>query len=60
MALTHTTIDFFKNRVPKKMTDLGSFMEPYSLGNIDVGRALCNLGASINLMSLSVFKKMGI
>ncbi|KAF2370618.1 hypothetical protein BSL67_16720, partial [Acinetobacter baylyi] len=27
---------------------------------MDVGRALCDLGVSINLMPLSIFKKLGI
>nr|XP_009798905.1 PREDICTED: uncharacterized protein LOC104245045 [Nicotiana sylvestris] len=32
---------------------------PVRIGNID-GRALCNLGASINLMPLSLFKQLGL
>ncbi|WP_216072253.1 hypothetical protein, partial [Acinetobacter baylyi] len=31
-----------------------------SIGGMDVGRALCDLGVSINLMPLSIFKKLGI
>ncbi|XP_038895987.1 uncharacterized protein LOC120084164 [Benincasa hispida] len=39
--------------------DLGSFTVPCSIGGIDAGNALCDLGANINLMPLSVFKKLG-
>lgn len=42
------------------MTDLVSFMVPYSISNMDLGHALFDLEASINLMSLSIFKKFGI
>ncbi|XP_047181917.1 uncharacterized protein LOC124848311 [Vigna umbellata] len=34
--------------------------DPRSFENIMVHKALCNLGASINLMSLSIFKRLGI
>ncbi|TYK22208.1 uncharacterized protein E5676_scaffold333G00860 [Cucumis melo var. makuwa] len=42
------------------MTDLVSFMVPYSISSMDLGHALFDLEASINLMSLSIFKKFGI
>ncbi|KAA0054824.1 uncharacterized protein E6C27_scaffold437G001170 [Cucumis melo var. makuwa] len=60
VALTQTTSDVFKNGVPKKMINLGSFIVSCSIGGMDLGRALCKLGASINLMYLFIFKKLGI
>ena len=45
---------------PAKMKDLGSFTLPCSIRGMDIGHALCDLGASINLMPLSIFKKLGI
>ncbi|KAA0045377.1 uncharacterized protein E6C27_scaffold316G001640 [Cucumis melo var. makuwa] len=60
VALTQTTKEIFKNRVPEKMTDLGSFMVSCSIGRMYLGRSLCDLGASINLMPLSIFKKSKI
>uniref|UniRef100_A0A1S3ZM13 Aspartic peptidase DDI1-type domain-containing protein n=1 Tax=Nicotiana tabacum TaxID=4097 RepID=A0A1S3ZM13_TOBAC len=36
------------------------FTIPVRIGNNDVGRALCDLGASINLMPLSLFKQLGL
>nr|XP_009606655.1 uncharacterized protein LOC104100976 [Nicotiana tomentosiformis] len=46
--------------LPQKLKDPGSFTIPVRIGEIDVGRALCDLGASINLMPLSVFKQLGL
>ncbi|KAA3479778.1 hypothetical protein EPI10_020263 [Gossypium australe] len=42
------------------MKDLGSFTIPYKNGESYCGKALCDLGASIKLMPMSVFKKLGI
>ena len=35
-------------------------MIPYVIGDIYFNKSLCDLGASINLMSLSIFKKLGL
>lgn len=35
-------------------------MIPFSIGAMDLGLALYDLGVSINLMPLSIFKKLGI
>ncbi|XP_019264123.1 PREDICTED: uncharacterized protein LOC109241796 [Nicotiana attenuata] len=42
------------------LKDPGSFTIPVRIGNINVGRALCDLGERINLMPLSLFKKLGL
>ncbi|XP_017412972.1 uncharacterized protein LOC108324542 [Vigna angularis] len=42
--------------LPPKFKDLGSFTIPCTIGKLAVGRALIDLGASINLMPLSMFK----
>ena len=42
------------------MQDIGSFTIPYKIGNADMGKALCNSGASINLMPLSVAKRLSL
>ncbi|KAA0067912.1 uncharacterized protein E6C27_scaffold138G00780 [Cucumis melo var. makuwa] len=60
IALTLATSDVFKNGDPKKMTNLGSFTIPCYIGSMDLGRALCDLRASINLRLLFVFKNLGI
>ncbi|XP_068662900.1 uncharacterized protein [Aristolochia californica] len=45
---------------PKKLKDPGSFTLPCTIGNSFFDKVLCDLGASINLMPLSVFKKLGL
>ena len=40
------------------MKDLGSFTIPYTIGNFDFGKALCESSASINLMPLSMVKRL--
>ncbi|XP_062080310.1 uncharacterized protein LOC133785064 [Humulus lupulus] len=42
------------------MKDPGSFAIPCTIGNFYCGMALCDLGASINLMPMSIFKQLGI
>ena len=49
-----------KNKLPPKLKDPGSFTIPCSIGNQYFGKALCDLGASINLMPMFIFKKLGI
>ncbi|XP_016479519.2 uncharacterized protein LOC107800799 [Nicotiana tabacum] len=49
-----------QNKLPQNLKDPDSFTIPMRIGNIDVGRALCDLGASINLMPLCIFKQLGL
>ncbi|XP_070029232.1 uncharacterized protein [Nicotiana sylvestris] len=44
VALTEECISRVQNKLPQKLKDPGSFTIPVRIGNIDVGRALCNLG----------------
>ncbi|XP_062075671.1 uncharacterized protein LOC133779773 [Humulus lupulus] len=60
VALTEGCSAILKSKIPPKLKDPGSFTIPCSIGGRDVGRALCDLGASINLMPMSIFKKLGI
>ncbi|XP_070052647.1 uncharacterized protein [Nicotiana tomentosiformis] len=43
-----------------KLEDPGAFTIPCTIGSTDFAKALCDLGASINLMPYSVFKTLGI
>ncbi|XP_062118089.1 uncharacterized protein LOC133831706 [Humulus lupulus] len=47
-----------QKKLPPKLKDLGSFNIPFSVGSSMVTKALCDLGASINLMPLSIFQKV--
>lgn len=60
IALTQECSVLFKNNIPAKMKDLGNFTLPCPIGGMDVGQTLCDLETSINLMPLSIFKKLGI
>ncbi|XP_009622671.1 uncharacterized protein [Nicotiana tomentosiformis] len=43
-----------------KMEDPGAFIIPCAIGLTSFAKALCDLGASINLMPYTVFKKLGL
>ncbi|XP_075099282.1 uncharacterized protein LOC142176112 [Nicotiana tabacum] len=44
----------------QKMSDPGSFTIPCTIGIYAFANALCDLGASINLMPLAIYTKLGI
>ena len=46
--------------LPQKLNDQGSFTVPCTIGNFHFNNVLIDSGASINLMPLSVFRKLGI
>ena len=46
--------------LPTKMKDPSSFTIPRSIGNYEFKKALCDLGASINLMPLSVVQRLSL
>ena len=60
MSLTTTYSAVIQNPIPEKMQDPGSFTIPCEIGHADVGKALCDSGASINLMPLSVAKRLSL
>jgi len=47
-------------KLPPKLKDPGSFTIPCTIGESHFEKALCDLGASINLMPLFVFRRLGI
>ena len=42
------------------MQDRGSFTIPYTIGNYEFGKTLCDSGASINMMPLSMVKRLSL
>ncbi|KAJ9557548.1 hypothetical protein OSB04_012162 [Centaurea solstitialis] len=60
IALTKECSALVTNKIPPKLKDPGSFTIPCSIGSKTIGKALCDLGAGINLMPLSVFKSLEI
>ena len=49
-----------QNKLPPKLKDPGSFTIPCIVGDTLVDKALVNLSTSINLMTYSFFKKLGL
>ncbi|XP_015955020.1 uncharacterized protein LOC107479396 [Arachis duranensis] len=60
VVLTQECSAIIQKGLPPKLKDLGSFLIPCTIGNIAIDNSLCNLGASINLMPLTMMKKMMI
>ena len=58
--LTEECSAILQRKLPQKLKDPGSFTIPCTIGNAIFERALCDLGASINLMPLSIFKSLGL
>ena len=58
--LTEECSAILQRKLPQKLKDPGSFTIPCTIGNAIFERALCDLGASINLMPLSIFKCLGL
>ena len=60
VSLSATCSDVIQKSLPMKMQNPGSFTIPYTIETYEFGRALCNSGASINLMPLSVVKILSL
>ncbi|XP_075086326.1 uncharacterized protein LOC107817532 [Nicotiana tabacum] len=60
VALTEKCSSRIQNKLPPKLKDPGSFTIQISMGKHVVGRVLCDLGASINLILLFVFRQLGL
>ena len=60
VSLTTTYSAVIQKTLPEKMQDPSSFTIPYTIGNSEMGKALCDSRASINLMPLSVVKRLSL
>ncbi|GKC66932.1 putative ribonuclease H-like domain-containing protein [Tanacetum coccineum] len=49
-----------QNKLPPKETDPESFILPCIIGNHSMSNALADLGASISIMTYSLFKRLGL
>ncbi|XP_021748570.1 uncharacterized protein LOC110714371 [Chenopodium quinoa] len=58
VALNAECSAILQNTLPKKLGDPDSYLIPVKLGDIKINRALCDLGASVSLMPLSICKKL--
>ncbi|XP_059292388.1 uncharacterized protein LOC132045827 [Lycium ferocissimum] len=60
VSLNHTVSSFILTTTAQKKGDPEAFTIPYSVGHHDFARALCDNGASINLMPLRIYKQSGL
>ncbi|XP_070002510.1 uncharacterized protein [Nicotiana sylvestris] len=60
VTLTQTCSVVVTRPIVEKLSDPGSFTIPCIIGNFAFAKALCDLGASINLMPLTIYKRLGI
>ncbi|XP_061338968.1 uncharacterized protein LOC133285716 [Gastrolobium bilobum] len=60
VALTEECSALIQNKLPPNLKDPGSFSILIAIGDVEVRKALYDLGASINLMPLSVCRALGI
>ena len=60
MNLTATYSVVIKNSLPEKTQDPSIFTIPCKIGHAGMGKALCDSRANINLMPLSVAKRLSL
>ena len=60
ISLTEECNAILQKKLPLKLQDPSSFAIPFSIGNLLSGKVLCYLGASINLMPLSMFERLNL
>ena len=48
------------NKLPLKRQQSGSLTIPCSVGNLSFQKSLCDSSASINLLPLSIYRKLGL
>ena len=58
VSLTATCNPVIQKRLPAKMKDPGSFTIPCTIWKYEFKKALCDTGANINLMPLSVVQRL--
>ncbi|KAJ9178743.1 hypothetical protein P3X46_010600 [Hevea brasiliensis] len=60
IALTEECSAILQNKLPPKLKDPGSFSIPCLIGDKKIDKAICDLGASVSLMPLSMYQKLKI
>ncbi|XP_074592466.1 uncharacterized protein LOC141848329 [Curcuma longa] len=60
VALTEeVSAKILNNKTPPKLKDPGSFIIPCKINNISIGRAFCDLGASVSIIPYATSEKYG-
>ena len=60
VTLSEEWFAILQSKLPKKLKNLRSFTLPRLIGSLSVEKALANLGASVNLIPYTLFKKLGL
>ncbi|XP_015940454.1 uncharacterized protein LOC107465980 [Arachis duranensis] len=60
IVLTEECSAIIQKKLPQKMKDPGNFQIPCIIGDITIEKVFCDLGTSINLMSLNMMRRMRI
>nr|GEY68048.1 reverse transcriptase domain-containing protein [Tanacetum cinerariifolium] len=60
VSLNENCLAMLLKKLPEKLGDLGKFLIPCDFLGMEVCHALADLGASINLMPLSIWKKLSL
>ncbi|XP_010490352.1 PREDICTED: uncharacterized protein LOC104768120 [Camelina sativa] len=60
MYFTHACSAMLQNRMPEKCGDPGPLTLPCTIGELKFSHCLCDLGASVSLMPLSVATRLGL
>ncbi|XP_050896354.1 uncharacterized protein LOC127103110 [Lathyrus oleraceus] len=60
VMLTAECSAIIQKNMPPKLKDPGSFSIPYVIGKFIIDKALCDLGANVSLMPLSICKKLNL
>jgi hypothetical protein len=60
VMLTAECSAILQNEMPPKLKDPGSFSIPCVIGKFVIDRALCDLGANISLMPMSLWEKLNL
>ena len=60
VSLIATCSAVIQKNLPLKMQDPVNFTIPCTIGNFEFGKALCDLGASVNLIPLSIVKRLSL
>ncbi|KAL2251539.1 UNVERIFIED_CONTAM: hypothetical protein Sindi_2276200 [Sesamum indicum] len=51
---------FLQRKLPPKCNDPGTFSIPCKIGKIGIEKAMCDLGASINIMPLTIYESLNV
>src|SRR4051812_23641405 len=60
VMLTKESSVLLKKKLPPKLSDSGSLLIPCTIGSLMFENALCDLGASVNILPYFLFKKLNI